>query len=132
MNRPDSLVLQGFPVSESQCDGLPSGAFNERSVLGCRALPADDPSGVGVDHERGVGDLVPVPVVRGTKVKSATSNRFGAGTDNCRSTRSGARVAVGSTTVVRTFFARVAPRQPLLRISRSTVHRATGTQSRRR
>jgi hypothetical protein len=42
-----------------------------------------------------------------------------------RFTRSGARMAAGSGIVVRTVRARVTPRHPFARISRSTVHRAT-------
>jgi hypothetical protein len=65
-------------------------------------------------------------------VKSATNSRFGASTANRRFTRSGARSATGSGTVVRGFFARVAPRQPFTFMSRSTVQRATSMPSRLR
>jgi hypothetical protein len=63
-------------------------------------------------------------------VKSATISRFGAGARNCRLTRSGARSAVGSATVVRTLATRRTPSQPLIFISRSIVQRATWMPSR--
>jgi len=70
---------------------------------------------------------------RGRHKKSATSSRFGAETCHCRPTRSGARAAAGSDSVVRgARRARVTPRQPLCRMIRSTVRRATGMPWRRR
>ena len=53
MNR---LVLQGISLSRAECCGLGDGVFDERGVLGRRALPADDPPGEGVDDEGWVGE----------------------------------------------------------------------------
>ncbi len=58
-------------------------------------------------------------------MKSATSSRPGACALKLRLTRSGHLGLAGSGTVVRALRRRVLPRQPLARISRSTVHRAT-------
>ena len=60
-----------------------------------------------------------------TYVKSATHSRFGASGAKLRPTRSFARAAAGSETVVRFTFPRDVPRRPRSRISLSTVHRAT-------
>jgi hypothetical protein len=72
------------------------------------------------------------PPSSGTYVKSATCRCPGALAVKSRFTRSGARVCAGSGTVVRTFRARVTPRHPFARISRSTVHRAAVMPCRRR
>ena len=65
--------------------------------------------------------------VIGTYVKSATSSRFGAETRHCRPTRSGARAAADSVRwCAARRRARVTPRQPLCRMTRSTVGCATG------
>ena len=58
-------------------------------------------------------------------MKSATCSSPGALALKFRFTRSGARVWAASGVVVRTVRARVTPRHPCARISRSTVHRAT-------
>ncbi len=65
------------------------------------------------------------PPSSGTYVKSATCNCPGRSAVKCRLTRSGARLCPGSGIVVRTVRARVTPRHPWARISRSTVHFAT-------
>jgi hypothetical protein len=62
-------------------------------------------------------------------VKSATHKRFGATALNWRLTRSGARCADGSAMVVRGLFFFNAPRHPISRITRSTVHRDTSIPS---
>jgi len=72
------------------------------------------------------------PPSSGTQVKSATCSCPGRPAVKFRFTRSGARVRAGSGTVVRTVRARVTPRHPFARISRSTVHRATPMPWRRR
>jgi hypothetical protein len=64
-------------------------------------------------------------------VKSLTHNRLGLVAVNWRWTRSGARVAAGSATVVRLGLPRTAPAIPRLRISRATRSRPTATPSRR-
>ena len=64
-------------------------------------------------------------------MKSTTHNRFGAVAVKSRSTRSGGRVAAGSGLVMTNLLPRLTPRRPTVRISRSTVHRATGWPSRR-
>jgi hypothetical protein len=73
---------------------------------------------------------VPAPVA--TKVKSTTHSRPGASGAKSRFTRSPGLCRDGSGTVVRGFFhpPRRTPRSPSLRISRSTVHRATAMPSR--
>ena len=63
-------------------------------------------------------------------MKSATHSRSGAAGLNWRRTRSAGRAAAAAGTVVRTRFPRRAPARPSSRISRSTVHRATGVPSR--
>ena len=67
-----------------------------------------------------------------TKVKSTTHSRSGASGAKPRLTRSAGRSCDGSGTVVRGFFhpPRRTPRSPSVRISRSTVHRATAMPSR--
>jgi hypothetical protein len=77
-----------------------------------------------------VNAVYTVPAQVETYVKSATHNRFGAPAVNWRFTRSGARAASGSGTVVRTFLPRTAPTKPNSRISRSTRHRPTAIPSR--
>ena len=72
------------------------------------------------------------PPCRGTYVKPATTSCPGALAVKSRFTRSGARECAGPGTVVRTLRARVTPRHPFARISRSTVHRATAIPCRRR
>ena len=63
---------------------------------------------------------------------SATHSRSGAVGANWRPTRSPARWASGSATVVFLTFPRRAPTRPAVRISRSTVQRATAIPSRLR
>ena len=64
-------------------------------------------------------------------MKSLTQSMFGAGAWNWRFTRSSGHGAAGSWIVVFTVLPRTAPRSPMARISRSTVHRATANPSRR-
>jgi hypothetical protein len=61
---------------------------------------------------------------------SATQSRSGAAGVKSRLTRSRARSAAGSGIVVRLTLPRTAPASPSARISRSTVHLATGMPSR--
>jgi hypothetical protein len=63
-------------------------------------------------------------------VKSATHSWFGRCALKYRLTRSSGQAALASGTVVRTPLPRRAPCRPSLRISRSTVQRATLTPSR--
>jgi hypothetical protein len=59
-----------------------------------------------------------------------THSWFGAEATNSRCTRSRGRSAASAGIVVLAFLPRVAPAIPRPRISRCTVHRATGTSSR--
>ncbi len=69
-----------------------------------------------------------MPASVATWVKSATHRRSGAGAVKSRFSRSAARSCPGSfpAIVVRTMRPRRAPRSPFSRMTRSTVHRATG------
>ena len=59
-------------------------------------------------------------------VMSASHNSFGRSATKARLTRSGARAAVTSATVVNRRFPRCTPRIPISRMSRVTVQRAIG------
>jgi len=63
--------------------------------------------------------------------KSATHKAFGFAARNCRFTRSSGEGAARSLTVVFTALPRIAPANPICRISRAVVQRATATPSRR-
>ena len=63
-------------------------------------------------------------------VKSATHNSSGRVAVKFRFTRSGARVCSGSALVVKRFFARLAPRRSLARMSRATWSRPASMPAR--
>jgi hypothetical protein len=111
----------------------------ENSLTACAALPAPDQETLGEFNPATRRRCAQWPPCTRTRRRAGartwnrpTCRRPGAAALKCRLTRSGARACPGSGVVVRTLRARVTPRHPCARISRSTVHLAAWIPCRRR
>ena len=111
-----------MPLASAELQGVGQGPVDHGCGRAGGDVPADDGAGEGVDHESGVDEPVADPdvgevgdeqPVRGVDPELPVNVVLGAST------------APGSGIVVRTRLVRRTPCQPFLRISRSTVQRAT-------
>ena len=125
----DSVIMVGdqagqvAAVAVSGPDGLIDGVDDELAGHRGRDRPAQDPSGVGVDDERGVAPARPRRDICEVGDPEPVRGERGG---SCGSPGRAAWAVRGSLIVVRLTLPRTAPASPSSPMSRSTVQRAIG------